>query len=60
MSLVWSESPDIKCPSCGNEFHESTYFEIKIGAEVECKSCGKTLTMADEEAHRSWAWEVSK
>jgi hypothetical protein len=59
MSLTWSESPDITCPGCGNEFHEATYFEIRLGAEVTCNSCGKTLVMADEILHRSWAWEVS-
>jgi len=47
MSL-WSDSPDITCPSCGNEFHQSDYFEIKLGAEVTCNSCGKVLTMVDE------------
>jgi endogenous inhibitor of DNA gyrase (YacG/DUF329 family) len=56
--IAWSNSPDIKCPSCGNEFHQSDYFELSIGAEVTCSSCGKTLRMIDEEIQRSWAWEV--
>ena len=59
MSPVWSDSPDITCPGCGKEFHQSDYFEIKLGAEVTCRSCGKTLTMVDEYLTRSWAWEVA-
>lgn len=56
----WTEDPEVCCPKCEHEWHESDSFEMKPGSETECPQCGAVLEMTDTEMTRRWCWSLAK
>lgn len=51
-------SPEIQCPKCKRTWHANDYFELHVGAEVECPNCRAVLQFIEEEVVRYWKWEA--
>ena len=45
---------DMECPKCEHEWFEDGYFEMGVGSEMTCPSCGVSLSVCNESHEVMW------